>query len=248
MYIKNLINFKKNSIISLVGAGGKTSFMFALAEEVRNELKVLVTTTTKIYIPKRNQYDFLCLDKNLFSHFNNKKDKGIYVYGDGINKQGKIIGLDNKYLMNVNKFFDIIIIESDGSKKKPIKGFREDEPLVYNKTDKTVGILDISVIGKKIDENNVHRIEEFIKITNSRLGEDINIDYLISLITHPHGLFKNALGEKILFINKVENEKYNMLARKLINKLVLIDIVDKVIIGSIKFKDYHIVFKKNKLI
>ncbi|TCO74776.1 selenium cofactor biosynthesis protein YqeC [Marinisporobacter balticus] len=243
--MKNLMDFKKNAIISLVGAGGKTSCMFTLAEELRKELKILVTTTTKIYMPKKNKYDFLCLDKSLFSQFYYKKNKGIYVYGDGINKDGKLMGMHQNDLINCHRFFDVTIVEADGSKQKPIKGWNPYEPVVCEKTDTTIGILDISVIGKKIDKNNVHRVNAFAKITDSYLDEDICIGHLVSMVNHPDGLFKNALGEKILFINKVENEKYKKLAMELVELLVKRNKIDKIIIGSIKYKHYYMAFKKN---
>lgn len=50
-------------VVSVVGGGGKTSAMFTLAREL-SEMgrKVLVTTTTAIMMPEREQYDvFLSL-------------------------------------------------------------------------------------------------------------------------------------------------------------------------------------------
>ncbi|HID0823801.1 TPA: selenium cofactor biosynthesis protein YqeC, partial [Clostridium botulinum] len=48
MFISDILNLKKRSIISIVGAGGKTSLMLNLSEELRPYNKVLSTTTTKI--------------------------------------------------------------------------------------------------------------------------------------------------------------------------------------------------------
>ncbi len=61
MFISDILNFKKGSIISIVGAGGKTSLMFNLSEELRPNNKVLSTTTTKIYNPDKTYYDFICI-------------------------------------------------------------------------------------------------------------------------------------------------------------------------------------------
>ncbi|MDX5709315.1 putative selenium-dependent hydroxylase accessory protein YqeC, partial [Clostridioides difficile] len=53
MELSNII--EKNEIITVVGAGGKTSFINYFANFYRDKLKVLLTTTTKIYVP--NDYD-----------------------------------------------------------------------------------------------------------------------------------------------------------------------------------------------
>lgn len=45
---------KRPRIISVVGAGGKTTLIYRLAEELKRKgLRVLITTTTKMYVPKR---------------------------------------------------------------------------------------------------------------------------------------------------------------------------------------------------
>ena len=75
MKITDILNIDKNSIVSIVGAGGKTSLMFQLAEELREKSRVLVTTTTKIYVPEKGQYDYLIVGEegeNCF--FRNNED------------------------------------------------------------------------------------------------------------------------------------------------------------------------------
>ena len=44
---------KKARTISVVGAGGKTTLIYRLAEELKEKgLRVLITTTTKMYVPE----------------------------------------------------------------------------------------------------------------------------------------------------------------------------------------------------
>ena len=49
MRLSDYIGLEEKDVISFVGAGGKTTMMFKLAEELGRNSKVLVTTTTKIY-------------------------------------------------------------------------------------------------------------------------------------------------------------------------------------------------------
>lgn len=54
MQLKEALGFERGEMISLIGAGGKTTTMFRLAQELRDEgRKVLVTTTTKIFKPNK---------------------------------------------------------------------------------------------------------------------------------------------------------------------------------------------------
>lgn len=219
MNLKTLFNINKGDVVSIVGAGGKTTLMFSLAEELRQGNKVLVTTTTKIYLPKEYQYDYIAKSKDEFNYYNRSNENGIYVYGKEVNDQEKLIGLDCELLDSQLPYFDYVLIEADGSKKKSIKGWKDNEPVVSSKTNKTIGVLSIENIGKEINEENVHRLECFVNITNSSKGDVIDINCIKSLIFHPKGLFKDAVGEKILFINKVDTERDVIIAKELVNNI-----------------------------
>ncbi len=239
MKLKELLQIRKGDIISIVGAGGKTTLMFSLGEELREESKVLVTTTTKIYHPRKHQFDFIAIDKADFSKHNNKNYKGIYIYGSGINNEKKLVGLSCELLEEQTPYFDYILVEADGSKEKSIKGWKDNEPVISNKTNKTIGVLNIQAIGQEINNDNIHRLKEFIDITNSCEGELISIENIILLIFHHKGLFKNSLGDRILFINKVESKEDMILANKLLTRIFEENnkYIKKIVLGSLKTKN-----------
>ena len=49
--ISDILNIKRG-LTSIIGSGGKTSLMYALAEELSAESRVIVCTTAKIYAPE----------------------------------------------------------------------------------------------------------------------------------------------------------------------------------------------------
>lgn len=242
MKLKDLLHINIGSMVSIVGAGGKSSLMYTLAEELRQDNKVLVTTTTKIYNPEREQYDYIKLGNENFRISNQSLNKGIYVYGSSVNEEGKLIGLSVETLLRQCPYFDYILIEADGSKGKQIKGWNDTEPVICSASKKTIGVISIEAIGQEVNEKNVHRVEKYIKLTNSKKNEIITIENIISLIFHPKGLFKNSKGEKIIFINKVESEEQMELARKLLYNIIITNekyqLIDKVVMGSLKKKHY----------
>jgi len=63
-----------------------------------------------------------------------------------------------------------------------------------------VGVLNLNALGLTADEENVHRLDEFLKITGAQRHEKINIEHLASLVFHKDGLFKYSRGEKILYL------------------------------------------------
>jgi len=240
MKLKDLMGLRKGDVVSIVGAGGKSTLMYSLAEELRGEGKVLVSTTTKIFMPERGQYDYIVIGQDGCNQFD--KGNGIYVYGKAVSKENKVTGLDENILEREIPFFDYILIEADGSKRKPVKGWNDMEPVVISKTKKTIGVLNIEVIGKEINDDNVHRVEKFMDITNSKKNELITIEHITSLIFHHKGLFKDSKGEKILFINRVENQEAVILAYRLLECIEENggQYIDKIIIGSLKRREYEV--------
>ena len=266
MEISNVLTLNKGEKISIVGAGGKTTLMFILAEELKKRGRVLITTTTKIYLPKRNQYNCLILKASFGDYLTEEskhtlgenevyvyygdiseikaENSGIDVYGSSINEENKVVGIDDKSISNIFNNYDYILIESDGAKEKPLKAWKEDEPVVSNFTSTTIGVLSGEALNLKIHEKNIHRIEEFLKLTNGSVGNSINEEDIISIIFKPEGLFKNSKGKRILFINKIEEEDFKNL-KKLIENIIIINkelkLLEKIIVGSLFNKTYKVI-------
>lgn len=212
-----MIKLDKIEIITVVGAGGKTSFINYIANKYKDKMRVLITTTTKIYVPSKNSYDNIHMldeDRKIII----SKDLGITVIGKHISKEKKIVGLDFKELEQLIPKFDLILIEGDGSKKKKLKGWNDTEPVVYPKSTKTIGILDITSYDMLINDENIHRLKEFKEIIKNN-NSKVDMNKFIDIILNENGLFKNAYGEKILFINKVENDENEKIAKQLISKI-----------------------------
>lgn len=240
MELNKILDIKKGDVISIVGAGGKTTLMFLLANELKNKGKVLVTTTTKIYNPSE-EVDSLALGEEGYKFLKSINDNGIYSYGKYINAENKLIGADVEILNGLTDSFDYILVESDGSKRKDLKAWNNNEPVVSSITSNTIGVLSLKTINMEINSENIHRLKEFTSLTNSKEGQKVNLDTLIEVIFNKKGLFKEAIGEKVLFLNKVDyinEDTLNLFLDKIICKNKEIKLLDKIVYGSLKNKSF----------
>lgn len=238
MKLSDLLNLNKYEKITIVGAGGKTTCLFTLANELKTN-KVLVTTTTKIYEPNKAMYDKLILESDNLNNISPKN--GITIFGKEINSNGKLLSPSIENLNEIIKKFDYVFIEGDGSKEKPLKGWNDKEPVVLEDTTITLGILSIKNIGKKINEKNIHRLNEFMILTNSREEDEIGVKHLAEVVNNCNGIFKNSKGKKILLINGVENKKEVELARLLLEYIGRN--IELVVSGSLKEKNFKVLKK-----
>ncbi len=230
MKIKNIneiFNIKKGDVISVVGSGGKTTLMFKLAEVLKEEYKVLITTSAKIYKPSIGEYDFLYI--NMKEYYASKiccnEKNSITVLSNGIDlDKNKLIGINDEELASVVNDFDIILIEADGSRGLPLKGWKSYEPPILNRTNKTIGVIPIDAVNTEINEKLIYGFDEFKKI----VGDTLHIDYKAvgKLCSDDQGLFKNSMGERYLYINRTDSEK------DVVNSINLAEYLKNNIVGN----------------
>ena len=198
-------------LVCLIGAGGKTSVMFNLASALKSMgKKVLVTTTTKIFVPSKNQCNSIVFDASGTSaRFNKIKPGSITCLGKELNETAnKIIGVDKEVVDRLfdSRFFDWILVEGDGAKRKTIKAPQEGEPVVPEKTTLALGIIGLDALGMTVNENHVHRCTLFCTVTGAKKNDMIDENHISRLILSPKGLFKNIpKGTKhMVLLNKAD--------------------------------------------
>lgn len=195
-----LKKIKKENIISITGGGGKTSLIFFLAEELAKQGKVLITTTTKIYLPKTDDYEEMYIENKIIKGNN----KNIFIVGKNILNNNKLEGLPLNKLKELKKEYDYILIEADGAKRKLMKGWKKTEPVIPNFTNIVIGVVNLDILGKKMIESNIHRLRLFLEKTQGTYGKIIDENILEKYIK-TGDFFKGFRGEKIIFLNGIEN-------------------------------------------
>lgn len=192
-------------IVSIIGAGGKTSLLFSLAEEARTLKKnVLITTTTKMWQPQKHQYDLIDLSGDYLFRINEMHKGTICVGGVVADNPQKITAGDLKRLELVATDFDLVLIEADGAAGKSLKAWQASEPVVPHFTTHTIGVVDMSCVGLEIDSSNIHRLKIYRRIIEPK-HEVVTLNQLQRLINHKDGMFHSAWGKKMIYLNKMES-------------------------------------------
>lgn len=240
------IQTSKQQTIAFVGGGGKSTTMYRLAVELREiQKRVLVTTTTMIFHPdfkKQSYNNFFAGNENLFLKKTSPAKGTITVAGSEIIEAGKKIkGFSPEKLQHIQKsgIFDIILVEADGARGKPIKAPAEYEPVIPLETDIVAGIIGMDCIGTKINKTNVHRPEIFTKITNTSSNDIIKAQDVNNLIKSPDGIFKGTSpkSRKIVIFNKSDTEDRIIKATEIAESLSIFPGIEKILITSMTGND-----------
>ena len=218
------VGSKESEVVSFVGAGGKTTALFALSKELRHR-KRLVTTTTAIYEPNPSLWDMMIIRPDLLNDLGGGviKPDTVTVWGRSLNQENKLLGVDLECLSHVyqKKLFDVILVEADGSKRKPIKAPMDHEPVIPEESSAVVGVIGLSALNKPLNDQWVHRVKEFSNIVGAQPETLIKPEHVRRLVIHPDGLFKGTpLGaEKILVLNQADHNGDKILGKEIVEVL-----------------------------
>jgi len=214
--ISEALGLKEREVISLVGAGGKTTLMYRLAKELLlSGRRVVTTTTTKILEPKLKETSFLFVDSDekkikdfVWRHLDQYRHLTVARERLG---SGKLKGVSPELvneLWSLDKI-DTIIVEADGAAGRPVKAPREWEPVIPTATTLVIAILGVDGVGKELNEENAFQPEGISKITGIPVGEKLTDEAMAILMVHPEGLFKGAPSSSrvVAFFNKVDIPK-----------------------------------------
>lgn len=201
MNISEMLSLRAGDAIAVVGCGGKTSLVNRLAEKNKAK-KVLVAPTTKIRPMAGDGIVFLTGRDAYLSHM---PQPGIHCFGTLNPDTGKLSALPTKDIASIKNRYDIVLMEADGSRSLPCKGWLSNEPAVPAFATKTVAVVTLLGLGMPADEDHVLRLPEFCALAGLAPGDTITLDALATMVAAPGGMLKNATGEVFLLINRVED-------------------------------------------
>lgn len=242
--ITNLLPVTTGDVLSIIGSGGKTTLLWLLAQHARVP-RLMVSTTT--HMQSRPQLSG-CICSHSLEELKSKAplQPGLYFCGVPQPSSGKLSAFSPQELHYLARQMDAVILESDGSKMLPLKGWASHEPVVPPFTTKTVGVIPLWPVGHPADTEHIHRPNLFKSLTGIQKNAPITLQHIAAAISSPNGLFKKAVGERILFISQVEDEQAFCAARQLLEILPLsfLQSLQYIIAGSARLNEGELLWKQ----
>ena len=188
------------AIAAVVGCGGKTTLIESIAREYSHR-KVLVTPTTKIW-PMHGIAPTYTTPEECLLH---RPVQGLQCMGVMNDASGKLEALPLELLERLISQYDLVLIEADGSRGLPCKGWQPDEPVVPGYCTDTIGVATLGALGRPADEDAVLRLPEFLALTGLQRGESVSLRALTDMVCADQGMFRCASGRQSILINQVED-------------------------------------------
>ena len=213
MLLGEALDLRRGEMTALIGAGGKTTTMFRLARELREEgRKILLTTTTQILKPSKPHVDRLFLAETIDALAETCAPIPAPVVigaGSAVSEDGKLLGLPSPWLdrLNDGKSFEAMLVEADGTAPRLFKLPGDTEPVIPASCQLTVWLMAIGILDKPLDSASVHRVKHAGNLFGLTAGQLVTQDLIVQWVKHPAGCWKEIppACRKVAVINQADS-------------------------------------------
>lgn len=195
-------------VTAIVGAGGKTTLMYTLAEELRASGRVLLCTSTHIRRPERyetvTEPEADAIRAALSRH-------GVVCAGTPA-EDGKLTAprLDFGTLAGLA---DYVLVEADGAHCRPLKAHAPHEPVLPAIAGRVILVAGMDGLGRPIREA-CHRPERFAALAGAGMDDTATPESVARVIA------AEGFGDTV-YLNKVESDAALAAAEELAKGLAL---------------------------
>ena len=178
-------------IVAIVGAGGKTTMMFALANALAERgLRVVTTKSTTIHRPSMARAPRLLISSSdrwqtdlppaLDAH-------PVITVVTAAPTPRRYNGIPPDLAPDLLRASgaDVLIVEADGARRRLLKAPAAHEPAMPAGATLVIPVACLAAVGRPLAERHVHRPELVAEILGIALDAPLTIDHVLTLLLDP---------------------------------------------------------------
>ena len=223
-------------LVSIVGGGGKSALLFALASRAAATSRWVLTTTTRMFASQIELAPAHCeaSSSELAGHLD-AGQSGLLVIGEVSGDKAVGVARDVPAGLLAHPRVDCVAIEADGSRRLPAKAPAEHEPVIPDETTLTVIVAGIDALEGSIADVT-HRPERVAAITGRSAERPLRAGDLAALLCSPSGGRQGipAHSRVAVLINKVETSERRARAREVAEGALREPGIERVLIGALQ--------------
>ena len=182
-----------SGVTAVIGGGGKTTLLRTLGEELAEESRVLLCTTTKIF----PFHDLPCA--MTAEELNSlRRELRLMCAGTPVPGTEKLTAPPVP-MAELAAWFDYVLVEADGSAQRPFKAHASHEPVIPAEASQVICVVGASGFGKPIREAT-HRPELYAQLAG------VSVEDPVAPETEAAVLQAEGLHHRI-YVNQVETRQ-----------------------------------------
>lgn len=179
MKLHGALGISGGDVVAFAGAGGKSAAILQVARELTEAgMTVITVPTTKMFMDEVERLGPLVTSEDP-QELAAKVKAALYggsnsvVAGRVRISKNRIDGVDPDSVGDLAPLADVVLVEADGSRRRPIKGTANHEPVIPASASLVVAVGNVSALGSPVDEDHVHRPAVFSELTGVSAGQTI---------------------------------------------------------------------------
>jgi len=207
-----VLGIGRGDVVSVVGAGGKTTLVYRLAAEARGQgWRVLVTTTTHMGTLAKAITGPVLVEAE--SAIESELARALATEGRATVlgrrvRPDKLEGLAPERVDALAVTADLVLVEADGARGRSLKVPAPHEPVIPASTTLVIVVAALDVLGRPLDAATVHRLDLVCAATGAREGDRVGPALLAAALAHPSSYTSRIrVGVRSgVFLNKADDE------------------------------------------
>jgi molybdenum cofactor cytidylyltransferase len=180
------LGLARRELVSIVGAGGKSTILFALGRDLTAAgARVILTTTTRVGADQPSEP--ICWSADVADV------AAAFLVGPPVfvaagRAPGKIVGpspeaIDRLFAGTAPAY---VVVEADGAHRMAIKAPADHEPVIPSASTTVIVVASLAAIGHPISEV-AHRPERVAGLIGAQPGDLLTLEGAAAVLLHPHG-------------------------------------------------------------
>jgi probable selenium-dependent hydroxylase accessory protein YqeC len=207
----------EEGIICVVGAGGKKTTLYRLAEAHRGKLAITSTVLVPPFRSRLRAFPVIAEIPDLPARVAEAaREQDRIAYAGPIRKPARHAGVPAGMITSLHQDcgFQLTLVKGDGARLRLAKAPNATEPVFPSRTDTVIPLVSVRILGQPANGDRIRRIEEFCEVTGAAPEEPVTPEHLARLIASERGFLQGTGDRRVVpVINMVETTRERELAR-----------------------------------
>lgn len=205
-----------SGIVCAVGAGGKKSLLYAIAQHAPGRVALTSTVHTTPYPAHLIAQVIVDEEAGLLARMPKFTPTTRLAYAQPSSKANRLAGVSSEIIHSIHHagHFDLTLVKADGARGRGIKAPKPGEPVIANAANQVFAVVSIATLHKTLVAENVHRPEYLAAMLGVPLGTHLTPKHFVTLLTHPQGALQAVGNARLcIVINQIHNAEQKQIAQ-----------------------------------